>query len=91
MPVIGPGAGFMLTVVVVLQPVGSVKVMVAEPPLTPVTTPLLLPIVAIPMPPLTHTPLPLSVSVSVWPGHMPALTIPPMAAGKGFTVTVAVR
>lgn len=63
--------------------------MVAGPAAIPVTIPVLPMLAAVP--PALHIPPPLSVSDSVWPGHIPVLKIPVIAPGNGFTVIAAVR
>ena len=61
--------------------------MVATPALTPVTTPLLLFTVAVPVAALLHVPPPVVVvSVAVPPTHTAA--IPLIAAGTAYTVTI---
>ena len=61
--------------------------MVATPALTPVTTPLLLFTVAVPVDPLLHMPPPVVVvSVAVPPTHTAAA--PLIAAGTAYTVTI---
>ena len=55
----------------------------------PVTTPVVLPIVAILNGEILQLPPPAaSVSVSVWPVH--ACILPPITDGAAFTVTIAV-
>lgn len=59
------------------------------PAVTPVTTPLLLPIVATPVAPLVHTPpLVPSVSVVVAPAHN--VVVPVIATGLAFIVVVTI-
>ena len=59
---------------------------VADPMLTPLTNPVVLPIVTLPLPAL-HTPLPVSVTVIAEPVH--TAVGPPIAAGSGLTTIVA--
>jgi hypothetical protein len=62
------GKGSIVITMLVRQPVGSVYVMAAVPPLIPVTTPLDAPMVATPVEPLLHVPPGLElVSVVVEP------------------------
>ena len=86
-PVIAGGNGLMVTCVVILQPVASVYVIVANPAVTPVTTPVLV-MVATDVLPLAHVPPPASDKVVVVPGH--AIAVPDIAAGNGLIVSVAV-
>jgi hypothetical protein len=67
-----------------LQPTVDVKVMVAMPAATPVTTPDDEPIVAIVPGVAAHVPAP-SVSVVVAPTH--TFIVPVIIASNGFTVT----
>jgi hypothetical protein len=82
------GKGFTVTVAVFLHPVRAVYDMVTVPPLTPVTMPLLLPIVAIAGLPLLHMP-PLGDAANVVfdPWHT---IIAPAITGLGLTVTLLV-
>ena len=88
-PVIMPatGAGFTVMGKVVVQPVGSIYVMVLVPAVRPLTTPVDEPIVATAGAELVQVPLPASVSVSVADGH--TVAEPEIAAGSGLTVTMA--
>ena len=85
-PPIAPGNGFIVTGIVVLQPVGSVYVICVIPVIIPLTTPLEEPIVATAGLPESHVPPPPSLSVVVVPGH--AWAVPDIADGFVFTVTV---
>ena len=91
-PVIAPGAGLTVMVFVAVQPVsGNVNVITDVPPagLTPVTTPVPDIIVATPVLPLTHVPVPEgSLSAKTPPGQIPEVP-PDIADGSGLTVTVA--
>jgi hypothetical protein len=83
-----------VTVVVTLQPAVDVKVILLVPVDMPVTTPVdgepVEPaIVATPVLPLLHTPLPLSVRLACAPTHR--AEGPPGSGGAGLMVTVAVR
>src|SRR4051794_23251645 len=60
-PDIAPGAGFTVTVFVVVQPAAEVKVIVTVPAVTPHTTPVVEPAVAMAASLLTHKPLVTSV------------------------------
>ena len=81
--------GLTVTVAVAAQPDAFVKVIVAEPPEIPVTTPLPAPIVAIARLPLLQVPVTVvSLSVIVPPAHTGVL--PVMAPGELLTVTTVV-
>src|SRR5580704_16052956 len=87
-PDIADGNVFTVITAVVLHPVGSVYVIVVVPGATPVTIPVAEPTVAIAGLLLTHVPPPASVSVIVAAGH--TCSVPLIAVGNGFTVTVIV-
>ncbi len=85
-PVIVAGRVFTVTIALLLQPVGSVYVIVAVPGFIPLTVPVKF-TVAIPVFPLLHVPpVVRSLNKVVAPGHM--LKPPVMTAGSGLTVTV---
>ena len=85
-PEIGAGSGLTLCGAVIIQPVGSVYVIVAGPEATPVTVPVEPTTVAIAVLLLAQVPPVLaSVSVTEEPGHTDARL--PIAAGSGLTVT----
>ena len=86
---IATGAVFTVIVFVVIQPELFVNVMFAVPAVLPVTIPVRLPILATNGEPLLHVPLP-SVSVVVVPAHSVTGVDGVMAAGRAFTVTLAV-
>ena len=87
-PVIDDGFAFTVTTAVDWQPPVVLTTMVAVPAATPVTIPLLPPTVAMPVARLLHvTPGVAQDSVVVCVTH--TASIPVMAAGFGFTVTVA--
>ena len=88
-PVTTVGELLTVTVVVALHPVGAVKVIALVPVVIPVTIPVPDPIVSTPVLPLIHAPAPLSVRLMWAPIH--TADGPPITAGFGFTVTVAVR
>lgn len=80
-----------MTLLVIIQPVGSVYVMVTMPkPLPPVTMPVAEPIVAIEVLPLLHVPMKL---LSINCAERPAQTLkaPVMGAGNESTVTKVVE
>ena len=77
------------TRVAIVQPVGNVYVIVVDPPDTPVTTPVVEPIVAIAVLLLLHVP-PADVFVSVVVLPTQTLVTPPIAAGNGSIVTKVV-
>jgi hypothetical protein len=83
------GKGSIVTTVLVLQPVGKVKVIVAVPPEAPmpITVPVD-PTVATSVLLLLHTPLPDSKNVHVCPAHNTPLQ-PLILPAAGFTVTTA--
>lgn len=89
-PVIAPGSGLTVTGVVAVQPVDvKVKVIVAVPEATPVTTPVPETTVALLVLLLAHVPLPLaSLNVVVKPWH--TVVVPEIEDGPGVTVTVVV-
>ena len=63
--------------------------MLAVPALTPVTNPVLEPIVAMPVLPLLHVPPVVALArVDVVPAHI--AVAPVIAAGSGFTVIIVV-
>ena len=73
-PVITAGSGFTGMVAVVAQPVPIEYVIIEVPVVTPNTTPLLDPMVAIPVEPLIHVPPVVgSVSVPIRPIHIDVL------------------
>jgi len=87
-PVIAAGIGLTVTVLVTKQPVPKVYDITDVPPDTPVITPPAV-IVATAGVALLHVPPPVaSLKVVVEPAH--TVAVPVMAAGNGFTVTVAV-
>jgi hypothetical protein len=79
--------GVILTEVVTTQPVEAINEMVAVPERTPVTIPVVEPIVAIVVFALDHVPELVLLSVVVPPTHVPAA--PVIDPGAAFTVTVA--
>lgn len=88
-PVIGSGTGFTVILLVTVQPPPKVKMMVAPPADTPVTTPVVLPTLAMPGVVLSHVLVPAaSVRVMLLPTH--TWVGPAMAGGIGLTVTVFV-
>ena len=88
-PIIGPGVGLTLIVVVVIQPVGKVKVITVLPIATPVTTPVVDPTVAMVVALLVQVPEPeASLRASVEPMH--TASPPEIGAGSGVTVTTLV-
>jgi hypothetical protein len=89
-PLMGAGDGFTVTVAVVEQPPGSVyPIITAVAADTPVTRPEVSPTVASVVAPLLQVPPGVaSYRTVVNPTH--TLIVPVMAAGSGFTVTVAV-
>jgi hypothetical protein len=88
-PVISAGALLTVTVVVAIHPVGSLNVICAVPAAMPDTTPVAEPTVAMPVALLLHVPAPLA-SASVVDDSAQTLVVPVIAAGSGFTATVAV-
>lgn len=89
-PVIAGGNGFTVSVRVMEQPVEeSVKVMVVVPAATPLTTPVAMLIVAVPVLLLAHVPPPaLLLKVADEPTHTAAA--PDMAGGGPLTVILVV-
>jgi hypothetical protein len=88
-PVIGSGTGFTVILLVTVQPPPSVKMMVTPPADTPVTTPVVLPTLAMDGVVLIQVLVPaVLASVIVPPTH--TCVGPVMAGGIGFTVTVFV-
>ena len=88
-PVIASGTGFTVILLVTVQPPPNVKMMVTPPADTPVTTPVVLPTLAIAGVVLIQVLVPApSVSVTVPPTH--TWVGPVMAGGMAFTVTVFV-
>lgn len=86
-PEIDSGDGFTVTIAVRMQLFGAVYVILAAPPVVPVTTPVDEPtdaklLVVFHVPPDT-----LSLNVVVCPGHK--FIVPVMTDGSGFTVIVA--
>jgi hypothetical protein len=82
-------AGLTVAVTVAIQPVGSVYDIAVVPDAMPYTMPEMLPIVAIDVLLLLHLPpLVASVRVELLPWHK--AVVPLIAAGEGFTETVAV-
>jgi hypothetical protein len=88
-PVIAAGKGFIVTVVAVLQPVGSIYDMIAVPAETPVTMPEILPTTAMPVDAELHRP-PEVASVSVVVRPVQIAVVPAMATGGVLTVRLAV-
>jgi hypothetical protein len=93
-PVIGVGSGFTVTVAIRIQPVPSVYVIVtvlagAAGDDIPFTTPLLDPIVAIPVAPLVHTP-PAGAPFSVVVLFTHTEAVPVIVPGNANTVTTVV-
>ena len=85
-PVIAYGSGFTVTVACAMQPVvAAVYVIVAVPGAAPVIAPVADPAVATVVLPLLQVPAP-SLSVVPDPEHI--VSIPPMAGGNAFTVTM---
>ena len=88
-PSIAEGAGLTVTTVAIQQLPGIVYVIVAVPPVTPVTTPVPVTTLAVPgaeelqVPPVTA-----SLNEVVKPTH--TLGVPRIAVGDGLTVTTAV-
>jgi hypothetical protein len=82
------GSGLTVTVAVLRQPVGNIYDITDVPAETPVTTPVAS-IVATAGVALLHVP-PAVASVRVVVDPMQTVSVPPIAAGKGLTVTVAV-
>ena len=88
-PLIGAGNGFTVTIRTALQPVtGSVYIIVSRPALIPVTTPVaetvpIAGVVVLHAPPGVAEVKAAVRPIHTWPG-------PPMKAGTGLTVTVAV-
>ena len=87
-PPIPDGAGFTVTCAIAVQPNPVVYVIVAVPPMTPVTIPEETPTVAIEVLPLDHVPEP-SVSAVVAPAQ--TASAPVIGAGAGLIDTVTVR
>jgi len=88
-PSIDDGNGLTVTTAVVWQPVGNTKMIVEVPADSPVTTPVVPPISAMPVALLLHVPGALaSVSGVVAPAH--TSSVPVISAGNGLTVTTAV-
>jgi hypothetical protein len=89
-PAMAPGKGLTVTTDEVTQPVGAVYVMFVVPALTPVTTPLPMPMVAKPGALLVQVPPErASVKVVVAP-EAHTESVPLMAAGNVLTVTTVV-
>ena len=90
-PAIEEGSGSTVTTAVEKQPVGNLYVIVAVPEGPAVTTPLVIPMLAMPGAPLLQVPgVVASLSVVVSPEH--TLSVPVIAAGNGLTViTVVVK
>lgn len=82
------GNGCTVITVVTVQPVPNEYVIVAVPALKPRTTPVVAPMLAMPVLLLLHVPPPLLVRVSVAPAH--TVAGPPMAEGADTTLAVAV-
>ena len=88
-PVIDDGNGLTVTTLVAIQPVAREYVIVDVPANTPVTTPVEISIVAIPVLPLVHAPPPVaSLKAVVKPAH--TVLVPVMGDGNGLTVTTLV-
>lgn len=88
-PTIAAGVGLTVNGIVTKQPVGNVKEIFKEPAATPVTIPVPEPTVASEALLLLHVLLPEPfVKVVVNPTH--TFGVPPITAGKGFTVAVTV-
>jgi hypothetical protein len=90
-PSIAVGNGLTVNTAVAIQPVGNVCVMVtvvAVATVPPVTTPVVDPIAATVVLLLLQVPPPASLSVVVKPEH--TASVPSIAVGNGFTVTIAV-
>jgi hypothetical protein len=87
-PVMDAGAGFTVTTLVAVQPVGSAYVILAVPEVMPETTPLEEPIDAIDVLSLAQVPAPASVKVVAAPSQTTAA--PAIAEGSGLTVTIIV-
>jgi hypothetical protein len=89
-PDIADGAVLIVTTLVIIQPVASVYVISEVPADIPVTTPVEEPTVATVGLLLLHVP-PDVVFVRLVVAPTQATTVPPIAAGNGLTVSVAVR
>jgi hypothetical protein len=88
-PVIAEGGALTVRVLVIIQPVPIAYVIVVVPDTMPVTIPEIEPIVAIPETLLLHVPPDGDDdNVADVPAH--TLDAPPIAAGNGFIVTMAV-
>ena len=90
-PSMAVGRGFTVNTAVAIQPVGNVYVIVtvvAVATVPPVTIPVVDPIAATVLLLLLHVPPPASLSVVVKPEH--TSSVPDIAVGNGFTVTIAV-
>lgn len=88
-PVIIDGNGFTVTTAVTKQPPGSVYVRFAVPAEPPVIMPVPLATVAVPLPALVlHVP-PLTLFVAVTVAALHTSSVPPIAAGTGFTEILA--
>ena len=85
-PPIGAGAALEVITLVMLHPVGNVYVITDVPAFKPVTTPVL-PSIDVLVLLLVHVPPPASLSAAVAPTQ--TAEGPEIAAGVGFTVTVA--
>jgi hypothetical protein len=83
-PVMAGGVAYIVTTFVTLQPNGDVYVIIEVPAVMPVTTP---PVTTQPPGNTDHIPPAPEPSVVEVPSH--TVAAPVMAAGKGFTVTVA--
>jgi hypothetical protein len=88
-PVIGAGSGFTVIGKILKQPVGIVYVMTAEPPPTPVTTPLTIPTEATDVLLLVHRPPGAEFAREVVDATH-TTGAPVIAGGSGLTVTSAV-
>ena len=89
-PVIGAGVEVIFSTSVVIQPVGKVYVIVADPADIPVTIPVPDPTVATDVLLLVHIPPPeASVKADVDPMQYTDV-VPPIGAGKAFTVNIVV-
>ena len=90
LPVIAAGSGFTVSVADVAHPVVSLYPMITVPAATPVATPVLETIVAIPVLLLDHDP-PVVLSVSPVVSPMQTARLPLIDAGNGLTVTTMLR
>jgi len=87
-PAIADGSGSTRTIVVAIQPTPEVKVIIVVPAATPLTTPVVEPMVALGILLLTHIPVIPSIRVVVEPTH--TSPVPVIDNGSGFTVTIVV-